>query len=165
MVHIRPLEPHDWPRVSQIYAAGIATGNATFETAVPSWEEWDAAHLASCRIVVESGGLVGGWGALSTVSGRCVYAGVAETSVYVDPANAGSGMGTALLRALVTKSEADGIWTLKAGIFPENEASIRIHEKCGFRTLGTQKGLGRMQDRGWRDMLLMERRSETVGVE
>jgi len=165
VVHIRPLLPGDWPRVSEIYAAGVATGNATFETSVPSWDAWDDAHLASCRVVAEASGQVGGWAALSPASGRCVYAGVAEVSVYVDPAFGGAGMGTELLRALVAASELDGIWTLQAGIFPENGASIRVHEKCGFRILGTQLRLGKMENGAWRDVVLMERRSLTVGVE
>jgi phosphinothricin acetyltransferase len=149
--------------VRTIYQQGIATGNATFETETPTWEAWDAGHLPTCRLVAGKDGRIVGWAALSPVSGRCVYAGVAEVSVYVAADARGQGIGKALLSALVEASEQEGIWTLQAGIFPENEASIALHKRCGFRVLGRQERLGQM-DGVWRDVLLMERRSNVVGV-
>jgi phosphinothricin acetyltransferase len=153
----------DWPRVEAIYAAGIATRNATFETEVPSWERWDGAHLPVPRLVAEIDRWVAGFAALSPASTRPVYAGVAEVSVYVDPAADGRGIGTTLLAALTRGAEDSGVWTLKATIFPENPASLRIHEKCGFRLVGTHRRLARMPGLGWRDVVSMERRSERVG--
>lgn len=161
-VRVRGLRAGDWDRVAEIYRAGIATGDATFETGVPAWEAWDEAHLASCRLVAERDGRVVGWAALSPVSGRCVYGGVAEVSVYVDADARGAGIGLRLLRALIETSEEAGLWTLEAGIFPENEASLRIHEKAGFRLVGRRERLGRLHGR-WRDVLLLERRSDSVG--
>lgn len=163
-VSLRPMAPDDWPAVGAVYAEGIATGDATFETEAPGWEAWDAGHLPDCRIVAERGGEVVGWAALSPVSGRCVYAGVAETSVYVSSAARGAGVGRALLEALVAESEARGLWTLQAGIFPENRASVALHERCGFRVVGRRERLGRLAGR-WRDVLLLERRSPSVGTE
>jgi len=154
----------DWPEVRRIYADGIETGDATFETEPPSWEQWDASHTDTCRLVAESDGRVVGWAALSPVSDRCVYGGVAEVSVYVDPVASGRGVGTTLLRRLVAASESAGFWTLQAGIFPENAASLRIHEKCGFRVVGRRERLGQHHGR-WRDVLLLERRSDVVGGE
>ena len=162
---IRPMSDADWPTVREIYAEGIATGDATFESAVPEWARWNAGHLEAARLVSETGGRVVGWAALSPASARAVYAGVAEVSVYVASDVAGGGVGTALLAALVEASERAGIWTLKSAIFPENRASIRVHEKCGFRVVGTHRHLARTEVRGWRDVVLMERRSERVGVE
>jgi L-amino acid N-acyltransferase YncA len=157
------LKPEDWPTVRAIYEEGIATGNATFETQVPVWEDWDASHLRDCRLVARRGGHIVGWGALSPVSGRCVYAGVAEVSVYVAAAARGQGIGKRLLQALIEVSERQGIWTLQAGVFPENEASIALHESCGFREVGARARIGQL--RGvWRDVVLLERRSEVVGV-
>jgi L-amino acid N-acyltransferase YncA len=157
------MEEEDWPAVAQILREGIATGNATFETTVPEWEEWDRAHLRDCRLVARAGDRIVGWAALSPVSNRCVYGGVAEVSVYVAARAWGQGIGTLLLRALVEASEGAGIWTLQAGIFPENVASIRLHEACGFRKVGIRERLGQM-DGVWRDVVLLERRSHTVGV-
>lgn len=160
---IDALEAEDWPAVRAIYEEGIATGNATFETQAPDWEDWDAGHLQDCRLVARQGGHIVGWAALSPVSGRCVYAGVAEVSVYVAAAARGQGIGKGLLQALIEVSERQGIWTLQAGIFPENEASIALHESCGFREVGARARIGQL--RGvWRDVVLMERRSEVVGV-
>jgi phosphinothricin acetyltransferase len=159
----RPLTPADWPTVRAIYEEGIATGNATFEQEPPSWEAWDRSHLAACRLVAEQAGRVVGWAALSAVSDRCVYGGVAEVSVYVAAAARGQGVGRALLQALVDESERRGLWTLQAGVFPENLPSVRIHERCGFRIVGRRDKLGRLQGR-WRDVLLLERRSATVGI-
>jgi len=163
MRHIRPLESADWPRVRDIFALGLATGLATFETSAPEWEEWDREHLPACRLVAVVEAEVVGWAALSPVSDRCVYGGVAELSVYVDPACRGQGVGTKLLESLVEASEDEGFWTLQAGIFPENEASVRLHERCGFRVIGHRERLGKLGDR-WQDVLLLERRSTRVGV-
>ncbi|RYG27887.1 MAG: N-acetyltransferase family protein [Chitinophagaceae bacterium] len=160
-MEIRDLLSADWPEVKLIYEKGIATGNATFQTAAPPWEEWDAGHLATCRVVAEEEGKVVGWGALSPVSSRCVYAGVAEVSVYVDPAWGGRGIGSRLLEALVAKSEEAGIWTLQAGIFPENSASLRIHKRSGFRTLGLREKIGK-HNGVWRDTVFLERRSDKI---
>ncbi len=152
----------DWVAVREIYQEGMATGNATFEKAAPDWEKWDAGHFRCCRRVARGGENVLGWAALSPVSARAVYAGVAEVSVYVAGWARGRGVGSALLSALVAASEENGIWTLQANIFPENEPSIAIHRKCGFRLVGTREGIGLMDGR-WRDTVLMERRSAVVG--
>lgn len=154
---IRPLLPSDWPRVQEVYAQGIATGHATFETSLPEWEAWDRSHVRTCRLVAEEeGGAMAGWAALSPVSDRCAYGGVGEVSVYVAEEARGKGVGTLLLDALVGASEAAGFWTLQAGIFPENQGSVRLHERCGFRVVGTRERLGRLHG-VWRDVLLMER--------
>lgn len=161
-MRIDPMTPEDWNAVRDIYVAGIATGHATFESEAPSWNEWDQTHLATPRLVARDGPNVTGWAALAPVSGRCVYGGVAEVSVYVDPGSRGQGLGRALLTALIEASEREGIWTLEAGIFPENVASIAVHKRCGFREVGTREKLGKL--RGvWRDVLLLERRSDIVG--
>jgi L-amino acid N-acyltransferase YncA len=161
---LRPLGPADWPAVAAIYAGGIASGMATFETAVPAWEGWDAGHLARPRLVaVEAGGSrVLGWAALSPVSDRCAYAGVAEVSVYVDPAAAGRGVGSALLAGLVAGAEEAGLWTLQAGVFPGNAASLALHHRHGFRVVGVRERLGQLAGE-WRDVVLLERRSTLVG--
>ena len=151
-----------WPAVRAIYAEGRAGGDATFETAAPSWKAWDAAHLEAHRIVARRDGEVVGWAALSPVSERCVYAGVAEVSVYVGERARGQGVGRALLDALVRSSEAAGIWTLQAGVFPENEASLSLHRACGFRIVGVRTAIGKHHG-VWRDVVLMERRSSEVG--
>lgn len=160
---IREMTPDDWPAVRAIYEEGIATGHATFQTAAPSWEEWDADHLRDCRLVAVDGHRVLGWAALTKVSGRCVYRGVAEVSVYVAASARGRGVGRRLLDALVAESERNDVWTLQAGVFPENSASVAIHERCGFRVVGRRERLGQMRG-DWRDVLLLERRSSTVGV-
>ena len=162
-MNIASLLPEHWPEVKAIYEAGLATGNASFQTSAPSWEEWNSSHLAHSRLVALEGNTIVGWTALTPVSGRCVYAGVAEVSVYVSPDHAGQGIGEKLLRALIQASEAGGIWTLQAGIFPENKASLRIHEKIGFRQVGYREKIGKMGDR-WRDTVLLERRSTVAGV-
>jgi L-amino acid N-acyltransferase YncA len=159
---VRDLRPGDWPEVSRIYAEGIATGNATFETEVPSREAWAAAHLAEHRFVAERGGRVVGWITLAPVSRLCCYAGVAEVSAYVAEEARGEGVGVALLAALVESSERGGIWTLQTGVFPENEPSLRLLRRFGFRVVGTQERLGRLHG-VWRDVVLLERRSEVVG--
>jgi L-amino acid N-acyltransferase YncA len=161
-VAIAPLRRADWDEVARIYAEGIATGDATFETEVPDWERWDGAHMTRHRLAATAGGRLVGWAALSPVSERCVYAGIAEVSVYVAADARGHGVGTALLEALIASSEADGVWTLQAGIFPENGASVRLHERAGFRVVGRRARLGRLHG-VWRDVVLMERRSPVVG--
>lgn len=162
-VEVRDLRPSDWPEVAAIYEAGIGIGNATFETEVPSWEDWDAAHLAAHRLVAVAEGAVVAWAALSPVSDRCVYEGVAENSIYVAPQAHGRGVGRALLTRLVEEAERAGIWTIQTGIFPENEASIALHLRCGFRIVGTRERLGRHHG-VWRDVLLLERRSKEAGL-
>lgn len=159
---IEAMHAEDWPVVAAIYAEGIATGNATFEQQVPEWEAWDANHLPACRLVARAGGGIVGWAALSPISRRHVYRGVAEVSVYVAAAARGHSVGKALLQRLVEESERAGIWTLQAGIFPENVASLALHEACGFRQVGRRQRIGQMND-VWRDTVLMERRSEVVG--
>jgi L-amino acid N-acyltransferase YncA len=157
------MTAEDWANVRAIYLEGIATGHATFEKSAPEWPAWDAAHLKACRFVARAGGEVLGWAALSPVSGRCVYAGVVEVSVYVAERARGQGVGLKLLAALVEASESEGIWTLQAGIFPENVASIALHERAGFRVVGRREKLGAMEGR-WRDVVLLERRSKLIGV-
>lgn len=161
-VTIRPMTATDWPAVRAIYREGIATGDATFETDAPEWPAWDAAHVAEHRFVAEAGGAVVGWAACSPTSDRCVYAGVLELSVYVAAAARGRGVGSALLGALVASTEAAGVWTLQTGIFPENEASVALHTRHGFRVVGRRERLGQMSG-AWRDVLLLERRSPVVG--
>jgi phosphinothricin acetyltransferase len=165
------MKSQDWNSVRAIYEEGIATGNATFEMNVPEWKVWNQDHLPDCRFVAREEGEIVGWAALSPVSGRCVYAGVAEVSVYVAASARGRGIGKALLHTLVEGSENQGIWTLQAGIFPENEASIALHRSCGFRVVGRREHPGRMMPAAkgaaggaWRDVVLMERRSNVVGV-
>jgi L-amino acid N-acyltransferase YncA len=160
-VAIEPLRVDHWADVSRIYADGIATRNATFETEVPSWESWDRSHLVEHRLVAVRDGAVLGWAALAPVSDRCVYGGVVENSVYVDAGARGQGVGRILLEALVASAEAAGIWTIQTGIFPENAASVRLHEQAGFRVVGLRHRLG-MLDGVWRDVLFLERRSSVV---
>lgn len=163
MIEIEAMQPQDWPAVEAIYREGIATGAATFETEAPPWEVWNSSHRVDSRLVARQEGRVVGWAALTPVSGRCVYAGVAEVSVYVATAARGRGVGRALLEALVAASEAAGLWTLQAGILRENAASITLHERCGFRVVGVRERLGQLHGQ-WRDVILMERRSRVVGV-
>ncbi len=157
---VRDLRPEDWPQVAAVYQDGMRTGHATFETVVPAWEDWDAAH--GLRLVAELEGEIAGWAALSPVSDRCCYGGVADESVYVAARARGRGVGRALLDVLIARSEAEGIWTLQAGIFPENKPSLRLHIGCGFRLVGVRERLGELEG-VWRDVLLLERRSEVVG--
>lgn len=164
VVRIDDMAATDWPDVARIYADGIEDGDATFEATVPAWEEWDSSHLAAPRLVAREGEAVTGWAALAPVSRRPVYRGVAEVSVYVARAARGRGVGGTLLSALVERAEAVGVWTLQAGVFPENRASVALHRACGFREVGCRERLGR--HRGvWRDVLLLERRSASVGCE
>jgi L-amino acid N-acyltransferase YncA len=162
---IVPMQPTDWPTVREIYAQGIATRNATFETELPEWEKWDGSHRPDCRLVARDGSrsTLLGWAALSQVSTRRVYAGVTEVSVYVASQARGRGVGKALLQALVEQSEAVGIWTLQAGILPENNASLSLHKAFGFREVGIRKRIGKL-DGVWRDVVLFERRSRNVGI-
>lgn len=160
---IRDMKSDDWEAVRSIYQEGIASGNATIETHPPSWEDWDQRHMQGCRSVATQDYQVVGWAALSPISSRCVYAGVAEVSVNVSVSMRGQGIGKKLLGALIHDSEQAGIWTLQAGIFPENVASIKLHESCGFREVGYREHLGQLNGQ-WRNVILMERRSKIVGV-
>jgi len=157
------MQKEDWPAVALILREGIATGDARFEDFVPTWEEFDDAHLDSCRLVARSHDGVVGWIALGPTSKRAVYAGVAELSVYVKASARGQGIGRTLLEAGIEASEQAGIWMLQAGIFPENAASLALHQQCGFRTVGIRERVGQMNG-CWRDVVLMERRSKVVGV-
>jgi L-amino acid N-acyltransferase YncA len=163
-LRIDKMLPADWPTVRNIYLQGIATGQATFETGTPSWETWDASHLPFARLIARNGESVFGWAALSPVSSRKVYVGVAEVSVYISQASRGSGVGRKLLEDLINESERNSIWTLQAGIFPENAASLALHRRCGFRDVGRRERIGKM-DGIWRDTLLLERRSRQVGMD
>jgi len=157
------LHQSDWQQMREIYLEGIAMGQATFETEAPTWEQWDSSHVPFGRVVARAGGAILGWGALSLVSRRSCYAGVAEASVYVAVESRGRGVGGALLEAVIRESESKGIWTLQAAIFPENVASLSLVKKHGFREVGRRERLGRL-DGDWRDVLLLERRSTLVGV-
>jgi L-amino acid N-acyltransferase YncA len=160
---IEEMKAEDWSGVREIFLEGISTGNATFQKEAPSWEEWDKGHAKEGRIVARGTDGLQGWAALSPVSGRCVYAGVAEVSVYVSTQHQGKGTGSLLLDALIEISESQGYWTLQAGIFPENASSIRLHKKHGFLVVGRREKIGKMGGI-WRDTLLLERRSKTVGL-
>jgi L-amino acid N-acyltransferase YncA len=160
-VELRPLEPDDWSAVAEIYWDGMRDGLATFATEVPSWDAWDAAHLGDHRLVADVLGEVVGWAALAPASSRRCYAGVAEDSVYVARDARGLGVGRALLEALIAGAEAAGIWTIQTSIFPENRASLALHERCGFRVVGTRERIAK-RDGVWRDTVFLERRSEVV---
>ncbi len=162
-IKTRKMEASDWEVVSKIYAEGIATGFATFETNTPTYEAWDAAHMSTCRIVAFEDEKILGWAALSPVSSRCVYGGVAEVSVYVGQDSRGKGAGKLLMETLIKESEAEGLWTIQSGIFPENKGSIELHKKVGFRYIGKRARVGKLAGE-WKDNLLFERRSETVGI-
>ena len=157
------MTTEDWPAVRAVYEDGIATGNATLEERSPDWPQWDAAHRRDCRLVAEREGRVVGWAALSPVSDRCAYDGVAEASVYVAADCRGMGIGKRLMSALVGQAEAAGVWTIQAGILTENTSSLRLAEQAGFRLVGTRERLGKVDGR-WRDVYLLERRSEVVGT-
>ena len=161
---IDPLTPADWEHVCAIYFEGIATGQATFETDAPTWSEWDASHLSLPRLVARANNRVIGWAALSSVSRRLCYAGVAEVSLYVRGNCQGQGVGKALLRAIIAESETHGIWTLQGSTFPENTASLRLQERCGFRVVGRRERIARHHG-GWRDTIITERRSPVVGLD
>jgi phosphinothricin acetyltransferase len=171
---IRAMTPDDGARVVEIYGRAIASGHATFQETAGTWQTWDEGHLPECRLVAvddagDRGSVITGWAGLSGVSGRCVYRGVAEISVYVDPDHQGQGIGKALLARLIRESENQGIWSLEAGIFPENEGSLALHRALGFETVGRKRGLGRMSygpmAGQWRDVMLLQRRSDVVGVD
>jgi phosphinothricin acetyltransferase len=169
-VGIHPMHAQHWPAVRAIYQAGIDTGHATFESRAPeSFETWLQSQVAELCLVAGDGGTALGWAALGPVSSRCVYAGVGEVSVYVDPSHQRRGIGRALLAALIGRSEQRGYWTLQAGIFPENAGSVALHQALGFHLLGLRRGLGRMSfgplAGRWRDVLYLERRSQRVGVD
>ncbi len=159
----RKMLRSDWDTVSKIYGEGIATGFATFEKAIPSFEAWDKAHLPTCRIVAIENDHILGWAALSPVSSRCVYGGVAEVSIYVGKEHKGQGVGILLMKTLISQSEEEGFWTLQSGIFPENEGSIALHRKAGFRYIGKRERIGQL-DGEWKDNVLFERRSTSVGI-
>lgn len=159
-IEITEMVRDDWENVKRIYLDGIATGNATFETATPTFEQWDHSHHTTCRFVALLDNEILGWVALSQVSSRCIYAGVAEVSVYVDPQAKGQGIGTALLKKLIEESERNGFWTLQSTILLENEASIQLHKKVGFRIVGTREKIGKLNG-VWRDTVFLERRSKT----
>jgi L-amino acid N-acyltransferase YncA len=161
-MNVRELRPDDWAAVRAIYEDGIRGGDATFETEAPSWEAWDAVH-PQLRLVAERDGTIVGWAALSPYSPRRCYRGVGDVSVYVRQSARGAGVGRFLLEALVDRSEQAGYWTLTAGIFPENDASLRLHQSCGFRVIGVRERLGQLEG-VWRDAVWLERRSTVVGV-
>ncbi len=163
MVTFSPLLPEHWQAVKIIYEEGIKTGNATFQQSAPEWEEWNNSHFAHSRIIALVDNKIAGWSALTPVSGRCVYAGVGEVSVYVAEKFRGQKIGSALLQELIKQSEVNIIWTLQAGIFPENKGSIKIHEENGFRTVGYREKIGQLNGI-WRDTILMERRSKSAGT-
>ena len=162
---IDKMSEKDWNEVASIYLEGIKTGKATFQSDIPTWEQWNASHVTSCRLVVRLEDKIAGWAALSPTSSRCVYAGVAEVSVYVGEAYRGMGLGKALLEKVIELSEEEGFWTLQSGIIKENHSSIVLHEKCGFRQIGYREKVGKMPTGVWHDVVLMERRSKIVGFE
>jgi len=159
------MNAEDWESVASIYKEGLATGFATFETKVPPFETWDASHLKTCRIVAVHADKVVGWAALSPVSGRCVYGGVAEVSIYISGISRGFGVGKLLMEQLIIESEKEGLWTLQSGIFPENEASIQLHKTMGFRYIGKREKIGRTVEGEWKDNVLFERRSSVIGTD
>ncbi len=163
-VIIETMNDESWETVQRIYNDGIATKNATFQTDAPEWDAWDQSHRKYCRLIARIENQMAGWAALSNVSNRCVYAGVAEVSIYIDSAFRGMGVGDQLMKQLITESEKHGIWTLQAGIFPENRASIALHLKNGFRIIGTREKIGKM-DQAWRDVAMLERRSTVTGTD
>jgi Sortase and related acyltransferases len=163
MITFETLQPNHWQVVKNIYEEGIKTGNATFQQTAPEWDEWNTSHINHSRIVALVDNEVAGWAALTPVSGRCVYAGVGEVSVYVTEKFRGQKIGNALLGELIKQSESNNIWTLQAGIFPENKSSIKIHETNGFRMVGYREKIGQMNG-VWRDTILMERRSKNIGI-
>ncbi len=161
---LREMTEQDAPHVLAIYKMGLETRNATFETEVPSWSDWDAKHHAHSRFVFVEDEKILGWIALAPTSARKVYAGVAEVSVYIDTTVLGRGIGSKLMAQVILSSEEQGIWTLYSSVFPENEATLRLHKKFGFRVIGKQEKIAKLDDQ-WRDTILLERRSKTAGVE
>ena len=163
-IEIKSMAAVDWEIVAEIYKQGIDTGNATFQREIPTWDAWNDGHLKKCRLIATIKNEVAGWAALSPISERCVYAGVAEVSVYVSNKHKGKKIGSKLLEILIKESEKEQIWTLQAGIFPENIASISIHNKLGFRAVGFRERIGRL-NYVWRDTILFERRSSIEGMD
>ncbi len=163
--NIRQMFSDDWEAVRRIYLEGIATNQATFETTEPSWDQWNFGHLPFARLIAtsETDGSVKGWAALAAVSTRSVYSGVAEVSVYTAQDSTGQGLGRQLLKLLIAESEKNGIWMLQASVFPENTASIALHESCDFRLVGHRERIGSMKG-VWRDTMLLERRSRVIGI-
>lgn len=162
-IKLEEMAPSDWPSVRAIYEEGIRTGIATFQTEVPSWEEWDQGHLQRCRFIAKAGDQILGWVALSPVSSRCCYKGIGELSIYIHPDSKGLGIGTLLLQKLIDESEKQGFWTLQSAIIKENTASRALHKKCGFREIGFREKVAQMPDGTWHDTILIERRSRVVG--
>ncbi len=160
---IRKLQVQDFEAICIIYKQGIDTGIATFQTEIPTWQQWDSSHMQAGRIGAFDNDILIGWACLSPVSSRCVYSGVAEVSVYIHTEHRNKGVGKALLQALITESENNGIWTLQSGIFSENEASVQLHVHCGFRIVGTREKIA-MKDGIWKDNVILERRSKVLGV-
>ena len=157
------IEKNHFTEIANIYRQGLETGHATFETTVPSWEDWDKGKLSHSRLAAVSNDTVVGWAALSAVSDRCVYGGVAELSIYIANDHKGKGIGKALMSKLIEQSEAHGIWTLQSGMFPENEATVALHKSLGFRIIGYREKIGKLRDT-WRDTIIMERRTTTTGI-
>lgn len=162
-MEIKPIHEEHYSEIISIYQDGIDTGNATFETSVPTWEAWNEQKLPYCRLMAVDNDMIVGWAALSKVSSRCVYEGVAEVSVYVSKDHRGKGVGEFLMKNLIYESETQGIWTLQSGMFPENEGTISLHKKMGFRVIGFREKIGKLAG-VWRDNILMERRSKIVGI-
>ena len=162
-MEIIPIHKDHFPEIAEIYRQGLETGNATFETNVPSWEDWDKGKLKHSRLVATLDNTVVGWAALSAVSDRCVYGGVAEVSIYISNDHQGKGIGKALILKLIEESESNGIWTLQSGMFPENEATVALHKSAGFRMIGHREKVGKLGNT-WRDTIMMERRSKTIGI-
>ena len=162
-MEIKKIESGHYKEVAAIYLQGIATGIATFQTEATDWENWDKSHLSNCRLAAFAEHQMAGWTALSPVSSRCIYAGVAEVSIYIEENFRAKGVGKYLLLKLIEESESAGLWTLQSGIFPNNSASIKLHEQCGFRTIGYREKIGKI-DGVWKDNIIMERRSKIVGI-
>lgn len=162
--NIEVMKPSDWKRVSEIYKQGIDTKIATFQSEIPTWEAWDSGHCKHCRLVARYNDEILGWAALSPVSGRCVYAGVAEVSIYIGNKYRGINLGTSLLEKLIEISEEHGYWTLQSGIIKENIGSLKLHNKCGFREIGYREKVGKMDTGKWHDVVLVERRSKNIGI-
>ncbi len=162
---LEEMKVSDWEQLKEIYLEGISTGLATFQTEVPSWENWDKGHLNICRLVARSSDKVLGWAALSPISSRCCYEGVTEVSIYISQEHKGQGIGTAIMNELIKQSEKNGIWTLHSGIIRENAASLTMHKKCGFREIGIREKIAKMGNGEWHDVVLMERRSKVIGID
>lgn len=164
-IEIKHIQPSDWQLIAAIYKLGIETGYATFETKIPSWKQWNETHIKTCRLAAWLENKIVGWAALSPVSNRWVYRGVAEVSVYVDTHYSGKGVGTMLLQKLIRESEKAGFWTLQSGVFPENKASIKLHKKLGFREIGYREKIGKLKNGTWLDNIILERRSKIIGLD